>query len=620
VLVANSIKDLRPNPQETSALYLGIIIQLLADTNVSSESIPSNVVQPPPFRPHRYAVLVNSLWFLSLAISITSALLATLLQQWARRYLKVTHTQDKPKDRARVRALFFEGADKFHLLWIADTVPALIHLSLTLFFAALLILLWDTHHTVFFSVVWWVVILAVGYAYITLLPFVRSHSLCYGPLPSLAWQLYATIQYVSSKAPSIVIVPKERPVESKDNRHERLLGRVEKNAMKKASESSRSSKICASILESIIDALHDDYDTEQFFGAMPGFYRPKAGKIFSPSEFELFSAKYVRSLNGFLDRTLSSDSIPDWVRSSRLFICLNAANVVVASDLSSQITHRIIHHDSWYEVPSSAEKAYVLRLWTRSNNKQSFASGKCIVARIIAKAWKRDDTWRDLAMGQLGVSEAVLESYLTHGNSVLLANLIKIADVFFETKFPYHDVLGSVSKFSVEGILPELQHKFCTLWNEIVEDAGSQSESSGHSSSILENIRDIFNALHPDDPRATIPVTQDEDRLPSASNYLLYQGPNQPTPHQPTSTSHTYQTVPHQGTTFTTAEPSIQLVLIPLPLKVILLCNTAMRRGSLVSQLNRTPHHDRRSLCLCSMPLATNLPYSSINISRIPWS
>ena len=497
MLVANSIKDLRPNPQETSALYLGNIIQLLADTNVSRESILSNVVQPPPFRPHKYAVLVNSLWFLSLAISITSALLATLLQQWARRYLKVTHTQDKPKDRARVRALFFGGADKFHLLWIADTVPALIHLSLTLFFAGLLILLWNTHHTVYFAVVWWVVILAMGYAYITLLPIVRPHSLCYGPLPSLAWQLYATIQYFSSKALSIVIVPKERPVESKDNRHDRLLGRVEKNAMKKASESSRSSKIYASILESIIDALHDDYDTEQFFGAIPGFYRSKAGKTFSPSK--VFLAKYVRSLNGFLDRTLSSDSIPDWVRSSRLFICLNAANVVVDRDLSSQITRRIIDHDSWHEVPSSAEKAYILRRWIRSNNEQSVASGRCIVARIIAKARKRDDTWMALAMDQLGVSEYVLKHYLTHGNSVLLANLIKITGLFFEKKFPYYDILGSISDFGIEGNLPYLQREFCTLWNRLVEDAESQSESSGHSSSILGEIRHIFEALHPDD-------------------------------------------------------------------------------------------------------------------------
>jgi hypothetical protein len=223
VLVADSIKDLRPNPQETSALYLGNVIQLLADTNVSRASILSNVVQPPPFHPHRYAVLVNSLWFLSLAISITSALLATLLQQWARRYLKVTHTQDRPQDRARVRAFFFEGADKFHLLWVADTVPALIHLSLALFFAGLLILLWNTHHTVFYSVVWWVVILTMGYAYITLLPIIRPHSLHYGPLPSIAWQLYSFISYFSSKALSIVGIRKGRDVKSKNKYHARLL-------------------------------------------------------------------------------------------------------------------------------------------------------------------------------------------------------------------------------------------------------------------------------------------------------------------------------------------------------------------------------------------------------------
>ncbi|KAH9971313.1 hypothetical protein BGW80DRAFT_1143582, partial [Lactifluus volemus] len=86
VLLAVSIQDLRPNPQDTAAFYLANIYQLLADPNISRASIPATPATLPPFSPPRYAIWVNSLWFLSLVISLTSALLATLLQQWARRY------------------------------------------------------------------------------------------------------------------------------------------------------------------------------------------------------------------------------------------------------------------------------------------------------------------------------------------------------------------------------------------------------------------------------------------------------------------------------------------------------------------------------------------------------
>ncbi|KAH9971361.1 hypothetical protein BGW80DRAFT_1460624 [Lactifluus volemus] len=56
VLAAVSIQDLRPNPQDTIAFYLGSIYQLLADPNVSRASILATPAQPPPFTPPKYAI------------------------------------------------------------------------------------------------------------------------------------------------------------------------------------------------------------------------------------------------------------------------------------------------------------------------------------------------------------------------------------------------------------------------------------------------------------------------------------------------------------------------------------------------------------------------------------
>ncbi|KAI0287599.1 hypothetical protein BC826DRAFT_743776 [Russula brevipes] len=82
-LLSVSIQDIRQNPQDTSAFYLKNINQLLFDQSTSRPSIPSTVSDPPAFSPPTYAVWVNVLWFLSLGISITCAVMATMLQQWA---------------------------------------------------------------------------------------------------------------------------------------------------------------------------------------------------------------------------------------------------------------------------------------------------------------------------------------------------------------------------------------------------------------------------------------------------------------------------------------------------------------------------------------------------------
>ena len=147
-LISVSIQDIQQNPQDTSNFYLSNIYELLADPNRSNISSSPSPTSPPPFSPPTFAVWVNSLWFLSLVISITCALLATLLQQWARRYLKVTQTRSSLHKRARIRSFFAEGVEKSHLAWVVEALPTLIHLSLSLFFAGLVVFLWNVNLTI----------------------------------------------------------------------------------------------------------------------------------------------------------------------------------------------------------------------------------------------------------------------------------------------------------------------------------------------------------------------------------------------------------------------------------------------------------------------------------------
>ncbi|KAH8977169.1 hypothetical protein EDB92DRAFT_2108900 [Lactarius akahatsu] len=192
-LISVSIQDIRPNPQDTSNFYLANIYQTVSNSNQSNiPLLPS----PPPFSPPTYAVWVNSLWFLSLVISLTCALLATLLQQWARRYLKVTQSRHSPHKRARIRAFFAEGVDKFLLPWVVETLPALLHVSLFLFFAGLVVFLCNVDITVFKLVLLWVGVCTALYGCVTLMPIFCHDSPYYTSLSSSMWLIVFGIRYV----------------------------------------------------------------------------------------------------------------------------------------------------------------------------------------------------------------------------------------------------------------------------------------------------------------------------------------------------------------------------------------------------------------------------------------
>ena len=188
-----SLQGLQQNPQDTSNFYLANIYQATINPN-SNISNPSPA-SPPPFSPPNSAVWVNALWFLSLVISLTCALLATLLQQWARRYLKITQSRYSPHKRARIRAFFSEGVEKCLLPWTVDALPTLLHLSLFLFFAGLVVFLCNVNLTIFKLVLSWVSLCTAFYGCITCIPIFRHDSPYHTPLSLPAWHVVTGTLY-----------------------------------------------------------------------------------------------------------------------------------------------------------------------------------------------------------------------------------------------------------------------------------------------------------------------------------------------------------------------------------------------------------------------------------------
>jgi len=336
---------------------------------------------------------------------------------------------------------------------------------------------------------------------------------------------------------------------------DRLVEKVEAVVLDKSPE------IDAAILEKLLDNLGEDSAREAFFEVIPDFYKSKVVHVDGVQKKlpPTFFTNFRLTVDQFLDQTLSSDSVPELVRSRRLLACLDATHSVLGDRAGASITDKIIRRRDWNELPPSPEIGHILKHWRTSTKSSRANTGSCIIAKIIATVKKRDDTWMALARSQLGVSEEVLRSYLEHGDSVLFANLIKTTRLYFENGLQFQDILPSISKFNVEGTLPELQRDFCTLWNEIVEKEKSEDSISIDYLFILGEIGHVHAALHPTAPTtvAALPSspTVNTDSLLLGNSYALCADPQ--SPHHPPKASQPVVAV-------ATSSPSPPLGLQPL--------------------------------------------------------
>ena len=428
-------------------------------------------------------------------------MLATSLQQWARRYLRVTRPERcSPHKRARVRAFFADGVDKFRVDLVVETLPALVHLSLFIFFTGLVIYLFNINHTVFSTAMCWVALLSAGYGFITSMPMFWLDSPYYSPLSSLLPSLFYGLLSLVFRFSRILIRPFGDQISwSYVSLMIRSLRWLTKGVEGKAEEtvSKRSTEIDGRIVKWTIDALSEDDALEELFEAVPGFYRSDVVKDLRQ---DLLWWETLYSLSGFLGRTLSANSISAPVKIGRLTICLNVANEIEPVHGVRNLLESIMERD-WHRAPHSVEIGHFLRSWVKASNERSIFTHemKVIIARILASARERDDRWIALAMDHLGVPEGVLRYYLAHGDSVLLANLIHLTRYYIRSEFFFSDVLKLISRFDIHSTLPELQHEFCALWNEIVEDPQlDTSFGSIWHVYALKSIRHLYIALHKD--------------------------------------------------------------------------------------------------------------------------
>jgi hypothetical protein len=539
-----SVQDLQQNPQDTSNFYLANIYQATINPNTPniSSSLPAS---PPPFSPPNYAVWVNALWFLSLVISLTCALLATFLQQWARRYLKVTHSRYSPHKRARIRAFFAEGVEKCLLPWVVETLPTLLHISLFLFFAGLVVFLWNVNLTIFKLVLSWVAICTALYGCITLMPIIRHDSPYYTSPSSLVWRSVIGVAYFVSAVILLLYCTvfcrrgAEWLSDFTDRCYDLLLQGMQKRAEETALNSP--SEIDTRAFMWTFDCLDEDHELERFFSGLPGLRSSKVVKDPLPGLSGLQNWKLCQALTGLMNRTFSSDLLPTPVKERRAMICAKAIDPVYIPNTFRVLD--IILARCHYSGPMVPGIVQIMRGW--GNNAYATLVAQATVSSIVARAQRRDEPWFILASDELGIPEAFVRDCAAHySDSLSLAILIRVIHQQFthfqNMSWPRHEfsfVLSAASELNVQDTSPELQHDFCALWNQIVREVNHRNDHLMTNLS-LGPIRNVYIALHQDTDCAPTQFsysTEDvDDMLRRPSSYPLCNIPD----HHPDSTTH----------------------------------------------------------------------------------
>jgi len=456
--VVDSYKSLLPNSAANTVVLLAQISQQLdglTNATLASRASSSSLPQS-SFRPPNSAVWVNALWFLSLVISLFCALLATLQQRWARRYLLLTQPQRAIHKRAFIRSFFAEGVSRFHLPIIVEAIPALLHISVFLFLAGLVISLVAIHHTVGFIVLAASFACAVVYAVITVLPTIYHDSPYTSPFSALVWyasrkSIMAWLKMVDHIADfvkkhtsmgerSAVLPQSGKELAGNESLlKERLSRNMTKAANYVALKSDKG--LIARALGWTLDMLEEEGELVQFAAGIPGFSRStevkEAVSILkdAPKCSNLHRSLY-RRITELLLRSgrpglmLDSKLLPESVRQERMKICLEALYFLphaiekILARAADQLNNKkvIVSFSPLLQFEESWNIAERLSRPSNRIHQDVTIAAQCVAAVLATQM--PDERTTPIVMRQLNIEdEDTLRRYVNPGDSLLLRNL-----------------------------------------------------------------------------------------------------------------------------------------------------------------------------------------------------
>ena len=165
------------------------------------------------FKPMRYAIWLNSLWFSSLVLSLASATMGIIVKQWLRRFKSGLYG-DSPEV-ARRRQYRLNNLLKWKVPIIISLIPMLVIIALVLFFAGLVFMLGHIHSLVFAVVTTFIAISLFFILATTILPSLFNTCCYHSPqavVVTFIWtqsshKIAILFRFISSVIATIFVAP-----------------------------------------------------------------------------------------------------------------------------------------------------------------------------------------------------------------------------------------------------------------------------------------------------------------------------------------------------------------------------------------------------------------------------
>jgi hypothetical protein len=115
-----------------------VSLQRAASTGGDASAVlPSPLTRDTIFVPLKRDIWLNGIWFLSLGLTLSTALITGMIKQWLHFYL--ADISGTPKDRASIRQFRYAGLSIWGVSPIIEMLPILMNVSLLLFFIGLVL-------------------------------------------------------------------------------------------------------------------------------------------------------------------------------------------------------------------------------------------------------------------------------------------------------------------------------------------------------------------------------------------------------------------------------------------------------------------------------------------------
>ncbi len=140
--VAQTYQNLQP---DYTAMSASLLFELILIQRAIANGSSVNAIAPSPLNPTitfvstTTDVWVNGLWFTSLFLSLTTALVAVLVKQWLHHYVALP--SGTPRERSFYSSIPIRRLSRWHVQVIIGLLPVLMHVALAIFLGGLVIFL-----------------------------------------------------------------------------------------------------------------------------------------------------------------------------------------------------------------------------------------------------------------------------------------------------------------------------------------------------------------------------------------------------------------------------------------------------------------------------------------------